>query len=100
MPYNPQQWRNGDPTTPLSAARLLHMEQGISDSLENSPEGREELIQSEEMTDALAAASGVVLVVTGDEARPDVSHPIIWVGGDVRPVNSLPTDLWARPRTV
>lgn len=27
--YTPQEWRNGDPETPLSAARLLHMESGI-----------------------------------------------------------------------
>lgn len=33
MSYTPQEWRNGDKTTPLSAARLLHMEQGIADAV-------------------------------------------------------------------
>ena len=28
--YTPQEWRNGDPSTPLSAARLNHIEQGIA----------------------------------------------------------------------
>ena len=30
MAYTPQEWRNGDPSTPLSAARLSHIEQGIA----------------------------------------------------------------------
>lgn len=30
MAYTPQEWRNGDPSTPLSAERLLHIEQGIA----------------------------------------------------------------------
>lgn len=30
MAYTPQEWRNDDPTTPLSAARLNHIEQGIA----------------------------------------------------------------------
>lgn len=29
MAYQKQEWRNGDPTTPLSAERLNHMEDGI-----------------------------------------------------------------------
>lgn len=28
--YVPQEWRDGDESTPLSAARLTHIEQGIS----------------------------------------------------------------------
>lgn len=32
--YEKQQWANGNPDTPLSAGRLLHMEQGISDALD------------------------------------------------------------------
>lgn len=31
MAYTPQEWRNGDPETPLSAERLNHIEQGIAD---------------------------------------------------------------------
>lgn len=31
--YEKQEWRNGDKTTPLSAARLRHMEDGIADAL-------------------------------------------------------------------
>ena len=31
MAYTPQEWRNDDPTTPLSADRLNHIEQGIAD---------------------------------------------------------------------
>ena len=30
MAYTPQEWRNGDPSTPLSADRLNHIEQGIA----------------------------------------------------------------------
>lgn len=30
MAYTPQEWRNDDPTTPLSADRLNHIEQGIA----------------------------------------------------------------------
>ena len=30
MAYTPQEWRNGDTSTPLSAARLNHIEQGIA----------------------------------------------------------------------
>ena len=30
MAYTPQEWRNGDAATPLSAARLLHIENGIA----------------------------------------------------------------------
>jgi len=29
MAYEKQEWRDGDPSTPLSAARLNHMEDGI-----------------------------------------------------------------------
>src|SRR5690606_3583205 len=32
MPYTPQEWNNDDPTTPLSAARLTHIEEGIADA--------------------------------------------------------------------
>lgn len=32
MAYTPQEWRNGDTDTPLSADRLLHIEQGIEDA--------------------------------------------------------------------
>ena len=31
MAYTPQEWRNGDPSTPLSADRLNHIEQGIAE---------------------------------------------------------------------
>ena len=34
MPYYKQEWRNNDPATPISAARLEHMEQGIFDAHE------------------------------------------------------------------
>lgn len=30
MAYIVQQWNNGDPSTPLSAPRLTHLEEGIS----------------------------------------------------------------------
>ena len=30
MAYAPQEWRNGDAATPLSAERLLHIENGIA----------------------------------------------------------------------
>ena len=30
MAYTPQEWRNDDPSTPLSADRLNHIEQGIA----------------------------------------------------------------------
>ena len=30
MAYTPQEWRNGDAATPLSAERLLHIENGIA----------------------------------------------------------------------
>ena len=30
MAYTPQEWRNDDETTPLSAGRLTHIEDGIS----------------------------------------------------------------------
>ena len=30
MAYTPQEWRNDDETTPLSAGRLTHIEEGIS----------------------------------------------------------------------
>lgn len=30
MAYTPQEWRNGDSETPLSAERLNHIEQGIA----------------------------------------------------------------------
>ena len=32
--YEKQTWANGDPDTPLSAARLNHIEQGIHDASE------------------------------------------------------------------
>lgn len=31
MAYEPQEWRDNDPDTPLSAERLNHIEQGITD---------------------------------------------------------------------
>lgn len=31
MDYTPQEWRNGDTETPLSAARLTHIENGIAE---------------------------------------------------------------------
>lgn len=34
MAYTPQEWRNGDPATPLSAERLLHIESGIANAAE------------------------------------------------------------------
>lgn len=34
MTYYKQEWRNNDPSTPISAARLEHMEQGIFDAHE------------------------------------------------------------------
>ena len=39
MAYTPQEWRNDDPTTPLSADRLNHIEQGIAgiERLEGPP---------------------------------------------------------------
>lgn len=58
MPYEMQEWRNGDPTTPISAARLLHMEQGIADSVEDTPEGREALAQSNELRTTIAQRGG------------------------------------------
>lgn len=64
MVYEQQEWRNGDPSTPLSAGRLLHMEQGISDAVENSPEGREELADSDELK---VFKRGSVLPLTTDE---------------------------------
>lgn len=37
MAYTPQEWRNGDPATPLSAERLLHIESGIADAEQPDP---------------------------------------------------------------
>lgn len=37
MAYTPQEWRNGDPATPLSAERLLHIESGIADAEQPAP---------------------------------------------------------------
>lgn len=34
MAYEPQTWNDNDPATPLSAARLAHMEQGIDQAHE------------------------------------------------------------------
>lgn len=40
MAYTPQEWRNDDPTTPLSADRLNHIEQGIAEvELTPGPKG-------------------------------------------------------------
>lgn len=36
MAYTPQEWRDGDPETPLSAERLNHIERGIAD-VETTP---------------------------------------------------------------
>ncbi|WP_029090105.1 hypothetical protein [Brevibacterium album] len=30
MTYAPQEWRDGDPETPLSGSRLSHLEQGVA----------------------------------------------------------------------
>lgn len=37
MAYTPQEWRNGDPSTPLSAERLSHIENGIADMEHPTP---------------------------------------------------------------
>jgi lysophospholipase L1-like esterase len=34
MAYTKQEWQNGDPTTPLSAARLNHIEEGLAAALD------------------------------------------------------------------
>lgn len=40
MAYTPQEWRDGDSDTPLSAERLNHIEQGIADiELQKGDEG-------------------------------------------------------------
>jgi len=39
MAYTPQEWRNGDPDTPLTAERLLHIEQGIAAKAQRGPKG-------------------------------------------------------------
>ena len=39
MAYTPQEWRNDDPATPLSAARLTHIEQGIAAKAKQGPKG-------------------------------------------------------------
>lgn len=39
MAYTKQQWRNGDSETPLSAARLTHIEDGIAAKAEKGPKG-------------------------------------------------------------
>ena len=39
MAYTPQEWRNDDPATPLSAARLTHIEQGIAAKAARGPKG-------------------------------------------------------------
>lgn len=36
MVYVPQEWRNDDPSTPLSAERLLHIEDGIREASEGT----------------------------------------------------------------
>ncbi|WP_372594895.1 hypothetical protein [Actinotalea sp.] len=42
------------------------------------------------------AASCVVLVTTGSEARPSVptTVPVLWVGGSTEPTNMGANDLW------
>ena len=39
MAYTKQTWSNDDPSTPLSAARLNHIEDGIASKAEAGPEG-------------------------------------------------------------
>lgn len=36
MTYQKQEWRDDDRSTPLSAERLLHMEEGISEAYDHS----------------------------------------------------------------
>lgn len=44
MAYQPQEWRNDDPSTPLSAERLLHMEEGIAAATKEAQESPWELV--------------------------------------------------------
>lgn len=39
MAYTKQTWNNDDPSTPLSAARLTHIEDGIAAKAEAGPKG-------------------------------------------------------------
>lgn len=66
MVYEKQSWRNGDTTTPLSAARLTHIEDGIeaASAATQTPEGRQALAQSPE----LSAASAQVATPIADAA--------------------------------
>lgn len=58
MSYKPQEWRNGDTSTPISAARLLHMEQGVKEASDatQTPEGRQALAGSDELKAAFVQA--------------------------------------------
>lgn len=39
MAYTPQEWRDGDEGTPLSAERMLHIENGIAAKAQRGPAG-------------------------------------------------------------
>lgn len=54
MAYDKQEWRNKDKSTPLSASRLLHIEDGIKgahDAVENLPEPSNEAPSWGDVTD-------------------------------------------------
>lgn len=56
MAYEKQTWNNQDLSTPLSAARLNHLEDGIFNALENSAEGFQAVADSDELKTAFAQA--------------------------------------------
>lgn len=74
MTYDKQTWTDNDPTTPLSAARLSHMEDGI------------DLIDAHEAdTTAVHAASSISFTPTGTIAATNTQAAIVEVAAEASP---------------
>lgn len=79
MPYEKQEWENGNPGTPLSGPRLEHIEDGVEHATQvaegavpNSPAGRQALAESLEVK----ATLGSEIATEGTPAREALNAAI------------------------